>query len=49
MWVNKHLALELYFTIIGSYIVSEISAAEGQGRKSDEDCDQVKESSDEAP
>ena len=24
-WVNKHLALELYFTVQGSFIVAEIT------------------------
>lgn len=24
-WVNKHLALELYFTVIGTFIVAEMT------------------------
>ena len=25
-WVNKHLMLELYFTVVGSYIVAEMTS-----------------------
>ena len=24
-WVNKHLALELYFTVMGTFIVAEMT------------------------
>ena len=28
LWVNKHLALELYFSVVGTYIVAEKMAEE---------------------
>ena len=34
-WVNKHMALELYFTVMGTFIVAELTSGDSELQQTD--------------